>query len=57
MRDWKAIAKAREIDIPAETLDRTTGPLNEVDEILRSLIRDLRPETEPAFEVHLEAGE
>jgi hypothetical protein len=57
MRNWKAIAEARGIDIPAENLERTIAPLEEMEEIFRSLVSDLTPESEPAFEVHLEAGE
>jgi hypothetical protein len=54
MRDWKALAKAQGIDIPAEELERAVAPLNEMEEIFRSLVRDLSPEIEPAFDVRLE---
>ena len=54
MKDWKAIAKAAEIEIPAGDLDRTIEPLEEMEEIFRSLIPDLTPEIEPAFDVRLE---
>jgi hypothetical protein len=57
MRDWKAIAKARGIEIPAGDLDRTVEPLDEMEEIFRSLIPDLTPDIEPAFDVRLEGDE
>jgi len=57
MRDWKAIAKARGIAIPASDLHGTVEPLDEVEEILRSLIHDLTPDIEPAFEVRMEGDE
>jgi hypothetical protein len=57
MRDWKAIAKAQGLPIPAEEIDQTLAPLAEMEEIFRSLIPELAPENEPAFDVRLEAGE
>ena len=57
MRDWKALAKAQGIDIPADELERAVTPLNEMEEIFRSLVPELTPETEPAFDVRLEAEE
>lgn len=57
MRDWKAAARARGIEIPAEQLERTVKPLNEVEVIFRSLIAGLSPDIEPAFGVRLEDEE
>jgi hypothetical protein len=57
MRDWKAIAKAQGIEIPPEELDRTVAPLNEMEEIFRSLVPELSPDIEPAFDVRLEVDE
>ncbi len=57
MRDWKAIANAQGRNIPAEELERAVAPLNEMEEIFRSLVPDLTPEIEPAYEVRLEPGE
>jgi len=54
MRDWKALAKAQGIEIPADEFDRAVAPLNEMEEIFRSLVPELSPETEPAFDVRLE---
>jgi hypothetical protein len=57
MRDWKAIAAALATKIPAADLERTIAPLNENEEIFRSLVPALTPDIEPAFDVRLEAGE
>lgn len=57
MKDWKAIAKARGIDISADTAERTLAPLNEMEEIFRSLVPDLTPDIEPAFGVRPEDNE
>jgi len=57
MRDWKAIAKARGIEIPAADLDRATNPLNEMEEIFRSLVPELTPDIEPAYALRLEDDE
>jgi hypothetical protein len=57
MRDWKAIARAQGNKIPAGELERAIAPLDEVEEILRSLVPDLTPDIEPAFDVRLEPGE
>lgn len=57
MRDWKALANAQGVKIPAGDLDRMVAPLNEMDDIFRSLLPSLEPEIEPAFELRLEASE
>ena len=57
MRDWKALAKAQGLNIPAEDLERTAAPLVEIEEIFRSLTPDLTPDVEPAYDVRLEAAE
>jgi hypothetical protein len=57
MRDWKAIARAQADKIPAEEIERIVAPLLEMEEIFRSLVPDLPPELEPAFDLRLEAGE
>lgn len=54
MRNWKALAKAQGIDIPAGELDRAVAPLDEMEEIFRSLIPELSPDIEPAYDVRLE---
>lgn len=57
MTDWKAIAKARRIEIPASDLDRTVAPLDELEQIFRSLVPDLSPDMAPAFDIRLEEDE
>jgi hypothetical protein len=54
MRDWKAVARARGIDVPPGELERTIAPLDEMELIFRSLVDGLEPGMEPAFGVRLE---
>jgi len=49
MKDWKAVAQARGLDIPAPELDRILPPLDALEEIFRPLVRNLTPDLEPAF--------
>lgn len=48
MRDWKALARARGLDIPAADLDRLTAPLDSLEETFRPLVAALTPGMEPA---------
>jgi len=57
MTDWKAIAGARGIGIAAKDLDRTVAPLNELEQIFRSLVPDLPFDLVPAFDVRIEEDE
>ena len=57
MKDWKAIAEARELAIPAQEIDRVAAPLNGLEEIFRPLVRDLTPDVEPAFTLDAEEGQ
>jgi len=54
VKDWKTIAKAGGMDIPAADLDRLTGPLDSLEETFRPLVKDLAPELEPAIGMRLE---
>jgi hypothetical protein len=47
--DWKAIAKARDLGIPAEDLERTVAPLPSLEETFRPLAQKLGPQDEPAL--------
>ena len=47
MTDWKALAQARGLAIPANDLDRTVAPLKALEETFRPLVRDLTPDLEP----------
>jgi hypothetical protein len=43
--------------MPAPDLDRATNPLNEMEEIFRSLVPELTPDIEPAFTLDVEDQE
>jgi hypothetical protein len=47
MTDWKLIAEAQNLDIPADELPRVTAPLGALEAALRPLIADLPPDLEP----------
>lgn len=53
--DWKAIAGARGLGIPAAELERVATPLEALEKVFRPLVRDLPPDLEPALEFR--AGE
>jgi hypothetical protein len=57
VRDWKAIAKASGLGIPAHDVDRIVAPLEGLDAVFRPLIRNLPPELEPAAALPEEGGE
>jgi hypothetical protein len=46
--DWKAIAKARGLEVSAEELDRIVGPLGALEEAFRPLVKGLTADVEPA---------
>ena len=48
MKDWKALAQARGLAIPAHEMDRIVAPLEALEATFRPLIRDLTPEMEPS---------
>lgn len=50
MKDWRALAHARDLDIPAAELNRIVAPLEALEETFRPLVRGLTPEMEPATE-------
>ena len=54
MKNWKAIAEASGLDLPARDVDRITQPLDALEEAFRPLVRNLSPEVEPAFRLQLE---
>jgi len=49
MKDWKALAQARDLPIPANELNRVAAPLEALEEVFRPLVGDLKPDLEPAF--------
>ena len=50
--DWKAIAKARGLNIPANDLDLLSGRLIVLEEAFRPLALQLTPDQEPALVFH-----
>jgi hypothetical protein len=48
MTDWKAIARARRLEIPNDALDRIADPLNALETAMRPLLDSVPPEVEPA---------
>jgi 5'-3' exonuclease len=48
MTDWKLLAEAQHLDIPADELGRVTAPLAALEAAIQALTADLRPELEPA---------
>jgi hypothetical protein len=52
MKDWKALARARGLAIPAADLDRLTAPLDALEETFRPLVDRLTPGMEPAITFH-----
>jgi hypothetical protein len=49
MNNWKAIAQARGLEIPAGELDRMVAPLESLEETFRPLVKGLTPDLEPSF--------
>jgi len=54
MRDWKTIAEARGLGIPAEQIERIAPALDSLEETFRPMVKDLPPELEPATGMRLE---
>jgi hypothetical protein len=52
--DWKAIARARGLEIPAAELEGVAAPLESIEKAFRPLARDLPPDLEPALEFRAE---
>jgi hypothetical protein len=50
MKDWRAIAKAGNPEMPAGELDRIAAPLEALEETFRPLVKDLPPDLEPCLE-------
>ena len=47
MTDWKALAQARDLGIPAADLDRILAPLEALEQTFRPLAAALTPQQEP----------
>jgi hypothetical protein len=57
MKNWVGIAQAHGLDIPASDLERVAPPLAALEETFRPLVKQLTPDLEPDFELHLGEGE
>jgi hypothetical protein len=57
MKDWKGIAKARDLDIPLDQVDRIAEPLNALEASFRPLVKGLSVDIEPAIVYRPEDGE
>ena len=55
MKDWRKIAEASGLGIPAEQSERIAAPLESLEEAFRPLLKDLPPDLEPAIAMRLEA--
>ena len=53
--DWKALAKARELEIPEADLERIAARLEALEKAFRPLARKLTPDQEPAAVFRAEA--
>jgi hypothetical protein len=49
MTDWKSIAKARQLNIPAADLERIAAPLEILEKAFRPLVKTIPHEVEPAI--------
>jgi hypothetical protein len=48
MKDWKALAEAGDLNIPASDVDRIAGPVSALEAAFRPLLKSLTPDVEPA---------
>jgi hypothetical protein len=54
MKNWRAMAQAHGLDLPAAELDRLAPPLEALEETFRPLVKSLTPDLEPAVEFRME---
>ena len=57
MKDWRGLAQAGGLGIPAAEMDRIAAPLDALEETFRPLVRDLTPQMEPAISFSAEDEE
>ncbi|HWD00343.1 MAG TPA: hypothetical protein VG456_26480 [Candidatus Sulfopaludibacter sp.] len=57
MKNWRAMAAAIGLDLPARDIDRIAQPLDGLEEAFRPLVRDLTPDQEPLYIVQVEEAE
>jgi hypothetical protein len=51
--NWKDIARAHGLDLPAHDLERITRPLDALEQAFRPLVSTLSPGDEPDPELHI----
>jgi hypothetical protein len=51
--NWKDIAQAHGLNLPAQDLDRITRPLDALEQTFRPLVSTLSPGDEPDPELHI----
>lgn len=56
MRDWRLIAQAAGLEIPAQDFDRIVPPLDALEAAFRPLVKDLTPDLEPSTEFRIGEG-
>lgn len=49
MQNWREIAQARDLGIPAQDVDRVVAPLQALEQAFRPLVLGLTPDMEPAY--------
>ena len=49
VKNWRVIAQASGLDLPASELDRIVRPLDSLEETFRPLAESLTPDREPCF--------
>lgn len=49
MKNWKAMAQARDLGIPGHDLERVLKPLESLEETFRPMVKDLTPDVEPVY--------
>jgi hypothetical protein len=58
MKNWVTISQGHGLNLSASELDRIAPPLAALEETFRPLVKQLTPDMEPDFELHLgEEGE
>jgi hypothetical protein len=57
MTDWKALARARGLEIPEEEIDRIAPALDQLERSFRPLAATIPEEVEPAVMFRAEEGE
>jgi len=57
MKDWKSIAQAHGLNLPARDLDRIVAPLAALEKTFDPLVAELTPDMEPDVWLRLPEGD